>query len=66
LGVKTYPWPQELIVGISPDKMRVFAPLEVRALLQAFQKHTGVDPLAPGVKLHEIMRTQERVDAPPG
>lgn len=59
MGVKTYPWPQETIVGLSPSSMRIIAPLENRALLRAFQLLTGVDPLTPGLKLHEVLRSHE-------
>lgn len=53
----TYPLvPQSLIVGIDPGKARQFAPVEVVALLEAFRAHTGVDPLADGVKLHEALQ----------
>ena len=61
MGVKTYPWPQDLIVGLSPDKMRIVAPLESRALFRAFQLLTGVDPLTPGLKIHDVLRDHEEM-----
>lgn len=56
MGTFTYPWPQELIVGTAPDKMKQFSRVEVRALLEAFEKLTGTNPLTTSAKLDNILR----------
>lgn len=61
MGVKTYPWPQETIVGLSPSSMRIIAPLENRALLRAFKLLTGIDPLTPGIRIHEVLQGHEEM-----
>jgi hypothetical protein len=53
----------DLIVGLDPGRLRLFRPAEVLALLAAFEAHTGVDPLADGVKLDEIVRPTQAAAA---
>lgn len=57
MGTFTYPWPAaELVIGTAPDKCKQFSRNEVRALLQAFEKLTGTDPLNTTAKLDNVLR----------